>query len=60
MPEDISPKNTKSESSFGYHDGEVENIISVEDVNRQAQEIAETVGKEKIAGLVEGDPFFEN
>ena len=47
MPEDISPKNTKSESSFGYHDGEVENIISVEDVNRQAQKIAETVGKEK-------------
>ena len=52
MPEDISPKNTKSESSFGYHDGEVENIISVEDVNRQAQEIAETVGKEKNLTIV--------
>ena len=59
MPKDIFPNNTNSESSFGYHDGTVESVISVEDVNRQAQELAETVSQEKIAGLIKGEPFLK-
>ena len=43
MQKDSTPNNVKSESSFGYHDGEVETVISVDDVNRQAQQLAETV-----------------
>ena len=59
MKKAISNKDSKSESSFGYHEGTVESIISVEDVNRQAQEIAETVGQEKISKLTKGEPFFK-
>ena len=59
MTSDISPNNTKSESSFGYHDGEVETVISVDDVNRRAQELAETISKEKIASLIQGEPFLK-
>ena len=59
MPKGNSQKNTKSESSFGYHDLAVESVISVEDVNRQAQELSETVSLEKITGLVQGEPFLK-
>ena len=59
MPKDIFPNNTNSESSFGYHDGTVESVISVEDVNRQAQELSETVSLEKITGLIQGEPFLK-
>ena len=59
MPKENSPKNTKSESSFGYHDLAVESVISVEDVNRQAQELSETVSLEKITGLIQGEPFLK-
>ena len=59
MPKENSPENTKSESSFGYHDWAVESVISVEDVNRQAQELSETVSLEKITGLIQGEPFLK-
>ena len=36
MTKDISASKTKPESSFGYHDGAVKTVISVDDVNRQA------------------------
>ena len=59
MPKDIFPNNTNSESSFGYHEGTGESVISVEDGNRQAQELSETVSLEKIAGLIKGEPFLK-
>ena len=59
MQKDSTPNNVKSESSFGYHDGEVETVISVDDVNRQAQQLAESVSLEKISRLVEGEPFLK-
>ena len=59
MQKDSTPNNVKSESSFGYHDGEVETVISVDDVNRQAQQLAETVSLEKVSGLVDGEPFLK-
>ena len=59
MTSDLSPNKTKPETSFGYHDGAVETVISVDDVNRQAQELAETISKEKIASLIQGEPFLK-
>jgi branched-chain amino acid transport system ATP-binding protein len=59
MTKDISASKTKPESSFGYHDGAVKTVISVDDVNRQAQELAETISKEKIASLIHGEAFLK-
>ena len=54
MKNDLPKKDSKPEKSFGYHEGTVESIISVEDVNRQAQEMAETLSQEKISSLTKG------
>ena len=59
MKKNSTSNNTDSKTSFGYHDGEVETVISVDDVNRQAQQLAETVSIEKISGLVKGEPFLK-
>ena len=59
MQQRTTSNNTGSKTSFGYHDGEVETVISVDDVNRQAQQLAETVSLEKISGLVRGEPFLK-
>ena len=59
MPKENSSKKTKSESDFVYHDRAVESVISVDDVNRQAQELSETVSLEKINGLIQGEPFLK-
>ncbi len=55
-----SAKSANSESgrASGYHGGAVDTVISVDDVNRQAKAIAETVTSEQILGLVEGEPFL--
>ena len=46
--------------SRGYHQGSVDTVISVEDVNRQAAAIAEAgVPEGKIAELVKGEPYVE-
>ena len=56
-----SIKSTKSASdrASGYHGGAVDTVISVDDVNREAKAIAETVTKEQILDLVEGEPFLQ-
>ena len=59
MQQKTTSNNTDSKTSFGYHDGEVETVISVDDVNRQAQQLAKTVSLEKISGLVSGEPFLK-
>ena len=59
MTSDFSPNKTKPETSYGYHDGAVETVISVDDVNRRAQELTETISKEKIASLIQGEPFLK-
>lgn len=55
--------DTKSASdtgkASGYHGGDVDTVISVDDVNREAKAIAETVTKEQILDLVEGEPFLQ-
>ena len=59
MQKNLNFDKKDSKTSFGYHDGEVETVISVDDVNRQAQQLAEKVSLEKISGLVRGDPFLK-
>jgi branched-chain amino acid transport system ATP-binding protein len=45
------------ERSVGYHGGDVDTVISVEEVNRQAQKLGGGVTKAQIAGLARGEPF---
>lgn len=45
--------------STGYHMGDVKTVISVEDVNEQAKQMAEPVELSKIAGLANNDPFVK-
>lgn len=60
----MAGENAKSTTSApdkvsGYHGGAVDTVISVDDVNRQAKAIAETVTKDQILDLVEGEPFLQ-
>ncbi len=45
--------------STGYHMGDVKTVISVEDVNEQAKQMAEPVELSKIAGLANNDPYVQ-
>ncbi len=44
--------------SKGYHRGDVETVISVEDVNREAAKLGAGVSREKIAALAGKDPYL--
>ena len=44
-------------AATGYHEGSVDTVISVEDVNRQAQALAKGISNEQIAALAKNDPF---
>lgn len=48
-----------TERAVGYHDINTDSIISVEQVNIQAQKLAEKIGKDVIAGLASGEPFVK-
>jgi len=57
MADENSENQDTDSKASGYHMGEVDTVISVEDVNRQAKAMAEPVGEEKIAALCGGDPY---
>lgn len=42
----------------GYHMGDVNTVISVEDVNKQAKAMAESIPLERVAALANNDPFL--
>lgn len=44
--------------SFGYHDGAVDAVISVDEVNRQAALLGGRVTPERIAALAGGNPYL--
>jgi len=48
---------TEKKKASGYHMGDVDTVISVEDVNQQAKAMAEPVAIERIAELAGNDPF---
>jgi branched-chain amino acid transport system ATP-binding protein len=47
------------ERAVGYHQIDTDSVISVEQVNIQARQIAEKISKETIAGLATGEPFVK-
>jgi len=49
--------NGKKRAS-GYHVGDADTVISVDDVNRQAAEIAQTVSVDDLDNLTGGEPFL--
>ena len=59
MAEEINtPENgDQSSRASGYHMGDVETVISVEDVNRQAMAMAEVIGLDKISDLANNNPY---
>lgn len=52
------PGKGKAHAS-GYHMGDVDTVISVEDVNKQAKAIAEPIPLERIEALANNDPFIK-
>jgi branched-chain amino acid transport system ATP-binding protein len=55
---DTGAQHQDRRTAGGYHTGDVETVISVEEVNRQAAAIAQTgVSREEIAALVDGPAF---
>ena len=50
-------KNKNSKSS-GYHAGSIKTVISVDDVNEQAQALTEKISKEEISELALNNPFL--
>lgn len=49
---------TEESRSKGYHMGDVDTVISVDEVTRQVAEIASAVSVEDLEALVPGDPFL--
>ena len=49
----------KDKKTVGYHQGEVKTVISVEDVNRQAQQLGSGVSEETINNLIKDEPFLK-
>ncbi len=49
--------NSESESVKGYGSGNVDAVISVDEVTRQAAQIAENISLEQLDDLVDGEPF---
>ena len=50
---------SKNKKTVGYHQGEVKTVISVEDVNRQAQQLGSGVSEETINKLIKDEPFLK-
>lgn len=48
---------TSGERAGGYHLGEVDTVISVEDVQREAEKLRVTVGADELRKLARGKPF---
>lgn len=48
---------TSGERAGGYHLGEVDTVISVEDVQREAEKLRVTVGADELHQLARGKPF---
>jgi len=59
MADETKENQDPDSKASGYHMGDVETVISVEDVNRQAKAMAEQVGEDKIAALAGENPYVK-
>jgi branched-chain amino acid transport system ATP-binding protein len=56
----MTGEDKSKKAATGYHEGSVDTVISVEDVNRQAAALAkEGVSVDRVASLANNDPFVE-
>ena len=55
----MAVSESKNKKTVGYHQGEVNTVISVEDVNRQAQQLGSGVSEETINNLIKDEPFLK-
>jgi branched-chain amino acid transport system ATP-binding protein len=51
------PSGGEAKRSVGYHMGDVDVVMSVEEINRQAAKLASGVTRDEIAGLARHDPY---
>jgi branched-chain amino acid transport system ATP-binding protein len=56
-PESDDAKDAAKQRAAGYHMGDVDTVISVEEVNRQAKELAVGASLDQIAALARNQPF---
>ncbi len=56
-PESNDAKDAAKQRAAGYHMGDVDTVISVEEINRQAKELAVGASLDQIAALARNDPF---
>ncbi len=54
----MSSADNGEKRASGYHVGDTDTVISVEDVNRQVAEIAQTVTVDQLDSLVDGEPYL--
>ena len=55
----MAVSESKNKKTVGYHQGEGNTVISVEDVNRQAQQLGSGVSEETINNLIKDEPFLK-
>lgn len=55
----IESPNSGETRASGYHMGDVDTVISVEDVNKQAKAMAESIPLSRIEELANNDPFIK-
>ena len=56
-PESDDAKDAAKQRAAGYHMGDVDTVISVEEVTRQAKELAVGANLDQIAALARNEPF---
>jgi branched-chain amino acid transport system ATP-binding protein len=56
-PESDDAKDAAKQRAAGYHMGDVDTVISVEEVTRQAKELAVGASLDQIAALARNEPF---
>ncbi|MCH2303893.1 MAG: ABC transporter ATP-binding protein, partial [SAR324 cluster bacterium] len=55
----MAVSESKDKKTVGYHEVEVKTVISVDDVNSQAQQLGSGVSEETINNLIKYEPFLK-
>ena len=55
----MASPDSKNKKTVGYHQGDVNTVISVEDVNREAQKLGSGVSLDQISGVIKAEPFLK-
>ena len=55
----MASTDSKNKNTVGYHQGDVNTVISVDDVNREAQKLGSGVSLDQISGMIKAEPFLK-